>query len=716
MKRRKGLLLLAVVLFGGLFFAFTYTSGKKTDVLVSQRQRLLSAVGYLLESQHYSPKQINDDFSRKLFQKYLDDLDGDKSLFLQSDITGLKKMETTLDDEIKGAEIKFVPAVGALYDKRIAEVSALMKEILDSKPFDFNEDESVLMDGGKNTYAATEADRKERWRKILKYYTLERFVDLQDQREKNKGQKDFVVKTDAELEKDARAAVLKAMNKRFDRIRSTFKEEQRFSSYINAITGMMDPHTDYFPPVEKRSFDEQMSGRFYGIGALLSEDDYGVKIANITPGGAAWKSGELSVNDVVLKVAQGAAEPVDVAGYGTEDVVKLIRGNKGTEVRLTVKKSDGTIKVITLQRDEIVLDETFARSAVINDGNDKIGYIYLPEFYADYERDNGNRCSEDVAKEVEKLKKENVKGIVIDIRNNGGGSLYEVIQMVGLFINQGPVVQVRDRDGKSTVLSDRQSGTIYDGPLAVLVNELSASASEIFAGAIQDYKRGVIIGSTSTYGKGTVQRPVPFGTPIDPASGRTDLGAVKLTFQMFYRINGGSTQLKGIEPDIVLPDSYEYLKIREKDNPYSLPWDKIPAAPYLTWHKHISYDGVIKQENDRIKANPSLNLLNSNLAWLSKLSEEPSQLKIDKYRAMQERIKSTVTQNNSLLKLSQEMNVAPVEVDKDRYFNNPDKMKGERYQAWLRNLKTDLQIGETIRVVKEMVTAPESATVFNSKN
>lgn len=708
MKRRKGLILIAVVLFGALFFAFRYTTGG-TDVSLSQRQRLLAAVGSLLESQHYSPKNINNDFSKKLFQKFLDQLDNDKSFFLQSDIDALKKYELTLDDEIKGAEIKFAPAVGVIYEKRLAEVTALYKELL-NEPFNFTKDESAMLDGSKLPYAANEAEQRDRWRKLLKYYTLERYVDLLDQREQNKGKKDFEVKSDAALESEARAQVLKAMNKRFDRIKSTVKEEERFNTFINSVTSLMDPHTDYFAPIEKRSFDEQMSGRFYGIGAQLTEDDFGVKIASVQPGGAAWKSGDIAVNDAILKVAQGTADPVDVAGYATEDVVKLIRGNKGTEVRLTIKKTDGTIKVVTMQRDEIVLDETFARSAIVNEGNKKIGYIWLPEFYADYERENGNRCSEDVAKEIVKLKKENIEGLVIDLRNNGGGSLYEVIQMVGLFINQGPVVQVRDRDGKANVYGDQRPGTLYDGPLAVLVNELSASASEIFAGAIQDYRRGVVIGSTSTYGKGTVQKTVPFGNVVDMNSGRTDMGAVKLTFQMFYRINGGSTQLKGIEPDIVLPDTYEYLKIREKDVPNALPWDQINKATYLTWHKDYGHDLVIQNENERVKQNASLNLLKDNLVWLSKLGEEPASLNINKYRDLQKQIRSTVNQNNTLLRLSQEMSVVPAEVDKDKFFNNPDKNKGERYQAWLRSLKTDMHISETIKVIGGLASEITKAT------
>lgn len=702
MKSRKGLWLTAVILFGGLFFAFRNTGSGETDLSAARRQQLLSTIGVVLEKQHYSPKNINDQFSKQIFTKYLEELDGDKTLFLESDINALRKFESTLDDEIHGAAIQFVPAVSTLYDKRIAEVMALYKEIL-AAPFDFKIHESVVTDMTKVGFALNEAARKERWRKQLKYYVLERYVDLLDQREKNKGQKDFVVKTDQELEKEARALALKGIDKRFERIRSISNEDQRFNIFVNTVTGLMDPHTDYLPPVEKRAFDEQMSGRFYGIGAQLEQDDNGIKIATIQTGGAAWKSGELAVSDVIVKVGQGSAEPVDVTGFAVQDAVKLIRGNKGTEVRLTVKKSDGLIKTISILRDEIILDETFVRSAVIGEGANKIGYIFLPDFYADFERENGARCSEDVARELIKLEAENVKGIVLDIRNNGGGSLYEVIQMVGLFINQGPVVQVRDREGRSSILSDRQAGTLYDGPLAVLVNEFSASASEIFAAAIQDYKRGIVIGSTSTYGKGTVQKTEPFGNRIDVHSGRTELGALKLTFQKFYRINGGSTQLKGIVPDVILPDAYEFLKLREKDNPNALPWDEIPKAPFQVWQGNLPYETVIAQQNTRIKQNPSLTLLKNNLIWLSKTGETPASLHIDQYRAQQKQIRSTVTQNNSLLKAATEMKVEAVQADRDKYYNNPDKPKGERYQAWLKSLRTDLHIDESVKIVSDMI-------------
>lgn len=706
MKTRKGLLLAGITLFGAVFFAFKVSS-TNGELQPSQRQKLLATVGVLLESQHYSPKAIDDAFSKKLFTAYLKALDPEKTLFLQSDITGFKKFETSLDDEINGAPIAFVPAVSEVYTKRLNEIILLYKEILKT-PLDFSAKDSVLLENEKQEFASTAAIRKERWRKQLSYAVLERYADYLEQREKNIGKKDYVAKADSTLERMSREQVLKATNKRFERIQKTFNEDQRFSTYINAITGLMDPHTDYFPPIEKRAFDEGMSGRFFGIGAQLGEDENGIKIATVQPGGAAWKSREIDANDVILKVAQGNAEPVDVAGYATEDAVKIIRGNKGTEVRLTIKKTNGTVKVVSLIREEIVLDETFARSAIVTEGTDKIGYIYLPEFYADYEREDGNRCSEDIAKEIIKFKAENVKGIVIDLRNNGGGSLYEVIQMVGLFINQGPVVQVRDREGKSTVLSDRQSGTLYDGPLAVMVNEFSASASEIFAGAIQDYKRGVIIGSTSTYGKGTVQRSVPFGNPIDQFSGRTDMGAVKLTFQMFYRVNGASTQLRGVESDIVLPDSYEYLKLREKDNESALPFHKIATAPYFVWTQSSVYESAIASEKERIQKDTNFNTLKNNLSWIASKSEGYAPLNLADYQALQVKIKKVVEQNNALLKPAKNLTINPVAVDNDKFYNNPDKNKGERYKAWLNALKSDMPISETVKVMNKMIAAKSS--------
>jgi carboxyl-terminal processing protease len=715
MKTRKGLVLTAIVLFGALFFAFRTIGGGSSNEMVTLQQRLLNAVGALLEQEHFSPKAINDDFSKKVFIGYIDQLDGDKTLFLQSDVDAIKKYEKTIDDEIHGAALQYQPAVSAIYEKRVTEATQLYKELL-SKPFDYTVDESVQLDGDKINFSPTESERKDRWRKKMKLYSLERYIDLQEEREKNKSKEGYIAKPDDSLEAEARVKVLKIMDRTFTRIKTTFTEDQRFNAFINVITNLMDPHTDYFPPIEKRGFDERMSNQFFGIGAQLQQDDNGIKIASIVTGGPAWKSGKIVAGDIIIKVAQGSDEPVDVSGYATEDAVKLIRGNKGTEVRLTFKKQDGTLSTISMIREKIEQDEGLARSAIVQNGNNKIGYIALPDFYANFEDQNGFRSSEDVAKEVKKLKAENVNGIVIDLRNNGGGSLVEVVKMVGLFIKSGTVVQVKEKDGKvdNRTWRDNDESVLYDGPLTVLVNELSASASEIFAAAIQDYKRGVVIGSTSTYGKGTVQRPIPFGKPIDFYSGRTEYGAVTLTFQKFYRVNGGSTQLNGVVPDVIMPDSYEYLKIREKDNPNSLPWDAIAKAEYQSWQStsYSDFTNITKTMQDKILADPNLNLLQGNLKWLSKNGEAPVNLKMDKYKDQQKQILTTVTQNNSLLKLKDSLSVSALEADKDKFYNNADKNKGIRYQEWLKSLKLDMHIDASVKIIEE-IAKTKSPIVLN---
>ncbi|HEX8277054.1 MAG TPA: S41 family peptidase, partial [Segetibacter sp.] len=441
MLKRKVLPVVLIVLFAAIFWAFQTQGGNGTSL--TTQQKILTTLGTIIEQNHFKPKPINDNFSAQIFQKFLAAVDPDKNIFLQSDINSLKKYEKSIDDEIHGSSIQFVPAVDSIYNRRMKEVMSMYKDML-SKPFDFTADEEIIIDGSKLNFPANEAQRKDLWRKKLKFLTLERYTDLVDQRDKLKVRKDtvVVVKSDADLEIEAREKVVKSIGKNFDRLKLKFNDDDRFNLFINTITSYMDPHSDYFPPVEKRSFDEQMSGKFYGIGASLKEEDGNIKVASLLTGSPAWKSEQIQVGDVVAKVGQGKEEPVELTGLAVEDAVKIIRGNKGTEVRLSLKKQDGSLKVVSIIRDEIVQDEVYVRSAVIN-GKEKIGYIYLPDFYADYEKPDGHRCAQDVAKEVEKLKAEGVDGIVMDLRSNGGGYLPEVVEMVGLFIPEGPIVQVK---------------------------------------------------------------------------------------------------------------------------------------------------------------------------------------------------------------------------------------------------------------------------------
>ncbi len=701
MLKRKVLPIVLVVLFAAIFWAFQTQGGSGTSL--STQQKILTTLGVIIEQTHYKPKPINDNFSEQIFTKFLAAVDPDKNVFLQSDINSLKKYQNSIDDEIHGAPIQFVPAVDTVYASRMREIMSMYKDLL-AKPFDFSSNEEITVDGTKLDYPSTLAQRKDMWRKKLKFLTLERYTELADQRDKLKARKDTVVtiKTDAALEQEAREKVGKMMAKNFDRLKLKFNDDDRFNLFINTITSYMDPHSDYFPPVEKRSFDEQMSGKFYGIGASLKDEDGNIKVASLLTGSPAWKSGQIQVGDIVTKVGQGKEEPVELTGLAVEDAVKIIRGNKGTEVRLSLRKQDGTIKVVSIIRDEIVQDEVYVRSAIIN-GKEKIGYIYLPDFYADYEKPDGHRCAQDVSKELQKLEAEGVQGVVMDLRNNGGGYLPEVVEMVGLFIPQGPVVQVKDREGRPTVLRDSDKSVVYTGPLTVLINEFSASASEIFAAAIQDYGRGVIIGSTSSYGKGTVQRSIPFGRPLDLYTGRTEYGAIKLTLQKFYRINGGSTQLKGVTPDIILPDEYEYLKFREKDNENAMPWDEIAKTDYTKWPASYDLNAIKAKSEQRIKDNANFNLINNNALWLSKQNDKTYSLNLNKYKEEQKEIRTTVKQNDSLAKLPVGLPVEGLKADVSKY-NNVDKDKGERYKSWLKNLKSDIYINEAANVIEDMST------------
>jgi carboxyl-terminal processing protease len=708
MINKRNLPIVLLILGGGVFVAFRTLGIGGTPP--TKYEKILHNVGEYLQELHYSPKAIDDKFSKEVFDKYLSDVDAEKDVFLQSDVDDLRsKYGTEIDDEILGKPIAFVPAVNEIYKKRLVETGQLYKDIL-SKPFDFSTEEDFNQNYDQVKFPQTDAERKEVWRKRLKYLALERYSDLLDGQEAGKKTAGYVVRSDADMEKDARDKTLKIMDRIYERLKVKVTDDDRFNMFVQSIVQSMDPHTDYFPPVEKRYFDEQMSGHFFGIGASLKDEDGQIKITTLVTGSPAWKSGKVGIGDVIQKVAQGDQEPTDLTGYFVEDAIKLIRGTKGTEVKLTLKKTNGTTQVVSLVRDEIVQDElTFARSAIVSSPKGKIGYIYLPEFYADFDNPKGNRCSIDVAKEVMKLKAEKVDGIVLDLRNNGGGSLYDVVQMAGLFVEQGPIVQVRDRDSKPQIYPDHDKSVLYDGPFAVMVNELSASASEIFAAAIQDYHRGVIIGSSSTYGKGTVQRPIGLDKTLGFADANSDLGTIKLTLQKFYRISGGSTQLRGVASDIVLPDIYpdiyEYAKIREKDNPDALPWDEIQKAEYTPWKYAYDMNVIKGMSNQRLKNNSALNLIRSDAEWLSKTEDKVFSLNLQKYRDEQKQIKTTVKQIETLSKLpaAGELNVVALPEDAHKY--DDDKSKADRFQQWLKERKTDVWLGETVNVLDDMIAS-----------
>lgn len=684
----KPLLLLLVVSLS----SFTVYQFGKNHLLL---EMLMSA----LDQAHYSPLKVNDDFSEKAFNLYLKRIDTNKKFLLKEDVEQLSKYKLKIDDEIQNGTLEFYELSNSLITKRIKEKDLWSKEIL-SKPLDFTKDDEYETDGDKTHFASTEADLKNEWVKMLKYQVLSRLDEALTGQEKAKAKKDtvFTEKSFDSLEVDARRKTLKANEDWFKRL-NKISSKDRYSAYLNTITGLYDPHTEYFAPKDKKKFDQSMSGQFEGIGARLQQKDGILKVSEIIVGSPSFKQGELKAGDEIHKVAQGLNEPVDITNMDMDDAIELIKGKKGTEVRLTVKKPDASFKVIPIIRDVIEMEETYAKSAILNNKK-KIGYIYLPMFYADFTRNGAHKCSDDIKKEVEKLKKEGVEGIVIDLRDNGGGSLQEVVEMAGLFVPKGPVVQVKGKSGMPNIMENRSSKVVWEGPLAVMVNHGSASASEILAAAIQDYKRGVIIG-TQSFGKGTVQSFLDLDQYVLPQfDSLRPLGSVKITMQKFYRVNGGATQLKGVTPDVALPDPYEFLEIGEKDMDYPMPWDEISKATYQEFSM-INYEKIKKASSERVKQSAAFKLIEAEAKELkAKKDDTKYNLKLEKYRAEQKQMRE---QNKKYDGLKLEIKGFSADLllsDKD--LMKSDTTKFNKETKWVKNVAKDNYIFEASNVLNDM--------------
>lgn len=687
-------------------FILTTSSKPKVNYDDDRNNKVLHTIGQILKQVHFKPQVINDTFSQKIFSEFLKSIDREKNIFLENDIKELKKYELKIDDEITGAPIEFFYIANEIYKKRLVTVRDKNISAFD-KQFSYNDKDSIITLYDQQKFPKNEKEQAKIWAKELKFRTMEKYVELQNQREKSNV--DSVKnKTDNELELQARNATKAVMVKYFDRLIRKTSDTDRFNLFVNTITNMMDPHTDYFAPIEKRAWDEAITGKFFGIGAQIGQENGYVKIAVVSQGGPAWKSGEVNDGDLIMKIGEANTEPVDVAGYDIPEAVKLIRGNKGTTVSLTLRKVDGTIKVVQIVREELKLEETFTKSAVIQEGDKKTGYIYLPKFYTNFGDPSGRSCFEDVANELIKLQQEKVDGVVIDLRNNGGGSLQEVVNMVGLFIPDGPVVQVVDSKGKSNFLSDRDNGKVlYDGPLVVIINEFSASASEIFAAAIQDYQRGIIVGSSSSYGKGTVQRPIPLSR-----NSMEEFGSIHLTIQKYYRINGASVQLKGVEPDIVMPGYYEFFKVKEKDVPTSLVWDEVGKLPYKPWGKLPKIDFLKTEFQKRNDSSGVFKKIFNNSVWLAKQNDSPNYLNIEKYNFLEKEKKDIAIQTRELLKMKTDMDIKILDTISKDSLSTSLKESNKRFVNFLKN---DFYLFETTNILNDMVMNPSLSKLSDQK-
>lgn len=667
-----------------------------------KNQILMAMVIDYLENVHYQAEDLNDEFSEKAYSLYIKRLDYNKRIFLQEDIDELDKYKYAIDDEIKRRSFELFQKANDLQDKRMKEVEGLYEEIL-STPFDFTIDENIQEDADKRSYAKNKAELREAWEKSLKYQTLTRLDRKLTDQDKLIANSDTIVeeKSVVVLEEEARESVRKNMNAYFTRV-NQINDRDRITLYVNSVIGVFGPHTSYFPPEDKENFDISMSGKLEGIGARLSQYDGEIKVASIVPGSPSSRQGELKAGDVIIAVAQDGEDAVSIEEMRLDDAIKLIRGPKGTKVVLTVKKENGKVGPIPIIRDIVEIEETYAKSYILEKEGKKTGYIKLPKFYTDFSNSNGRTCSKDVELELEKLKLENVDGVILDLRNNGGGSLRDVVDMVGLFIDQGPVVQVRGREGELEVLSDTRSGIIYDGPLVVMVNEYSASASEILAAAIQDYNRGIIVGSNSSFGKGTVQRFYDLDRFLSGEYLKyKPLGAVKITTQKFYRINGGSTQLHGVTPDIIIPDLYSFIETGEKEQEYVMTWDQINPVEYNEWTSTWVLDDIQETNIVSISENPVFSEVEK-MAHKIKGDRENTivSLNLDEYRMSQKELNDESEEFENLFSAIDGFGISTM--SSDLALISGDSIKLEMNDKFIENLQSDNYVYQAIDIVEEM--------------
>jgi len=695
-----------IILFLPLYSLFLVSSCFSPQDEESKKKLLLKSVIQTLNQEHYQPMEINDALSDKVFVSYLKVLDYQKRMFTAQDLKAFHAFDQKVDDQIRDEKFDFYNLVSSTYKKRLATVNRFYEVYL-SKPIDLNATGSIETEPDKRLYPADTLALIQEWKDYFRYQVMSSVaIDLEIQ-DKAKLKKDtvFKIKTIEQLEQSAREKTLKNNKDFFKRLLET-SEEDHFADFLNSIARTYDPHTDFETPKEKENFDIAFTGQFEGIGATLTTRDGFIKVANIIPGSASWKQGQLKVDDAFLKVAQADGDPVDVVNMKVDDAIKLIRGKKGTTVKLTIRKPDGSIVVIPIVRDVVVLEETYAKSAILE--HDKIkgrfGYINLPSFYADFNNSRGGRnCYEDVKKEINKLKQEGITQIILDLRNNGGGSLQDVVKMGGLFVDQGPQVQVKTREGMPYVLEDPNPGIEFDGKLVILTNFISASASEILAAAMQDYKRAIIVGSSQSYGKGTVQKMTDLsqsGFLLSNGSDRPS-GTVKLTTQKFYRINGGATQLKGVTPDIILPDLYEKIEIGEKELDFVMNWDQTIPAKYTTWSKKYAFDKLKAKSKDRVSKSKYFSFVSEEAVKL-KQRQDASRYPLDlkSFQDIQNSLKDPEEKatefNKNITGFAAKQLLANADINK----TNPAKEEVEK--GFLQRITKDHYLEEAVFIIAEM--------------
>ena len=695
--KNKYFIILLTTIFALASCSFTSNSFNESD----KDQLLLQLVSYILDEGHYVEKDLDDDFSTKAFDTYIDMIDPYKRYFYNSDINKFKEYEYLIDDQFKNSDLTFFNLTHETLLKRIKESKEIYTELF-SSPFNYEVDE-VLIVSSDESFVSTREELKDRWRKTFKYYTLNNLNDLLTENDSVKSlvnnniNFNVVIK---EYEEKSRNSSLEFCNEIYQYYSDRSRQEW-FSDYVNAIVYQFDPHTFYFNADEKEDFDVDMSGNYAGIGARLQQKMDKISVVELISGGPAWRQNKLEVGDILLKVRQEDEEnSVSIVGMRIKDAVKLIKGPIESSVILTIKKVDGQIVDLKIPRDIVQMEETYAKSSIVERLDSKYGLINLPKFYFDFDDYSERNAASDIKKEIIRLKEEGIEGLILDLRNNGGGGLKPAVDMAGLFIEEGPIVQVQSFEKKKQILKDRDRSIVWDGPLVILVNELSASSSEILAAAMQDYKRAIIIGSKQTYGKGTVQNVLDLNKMIR-SNTNGDMGAFKFTIQKYYRINGGSVQLEGVKSDIVIPNRYSYIDFGEKEQDNPLEWDEITPVEFTPWSSNFDYSSAIQKSKLRIKSNEYLKLIDENAKWIKSIRDiEEFSLNYFNYT---DKIKADELTSKSFDKLKDfktnlEFKSLPYEV---MLFEKDSTLKLKRTR-WHKNLAKDLYIDEALNVLSDL--------------
>ncbi len=702
--------IISFILFTGILLSFSVDRGSNPN----KDRLLLELISYVLERGHYNPRQIDDNFSKNVFNSYIKGLDNQRRFFLQSDIDNFTKYRYRIDDLIKNSDISFFDLTIEKLFQRTNQVNSFYSELLE-KPFDFSKEEFINLDFDNLPYSRTLNDLKKRWRMRFKLSALQIYYDKKQEENDKKGKDSmYQIKSDLALEREARESVIENLDIFFENV-SQLERKDWFTVFVNSIALEFDPHTSYYAPQEKDRFDTRISGKFEGIGARLQRKNEQVHIIEIIPGGPVWRDNLLKVGEIILKVAQKDEEPIEIGNMRLDDAVNLIKGPKGTKVYLTVKKVDGIIEEVEIIRDVVELEESYAKSSLIIKDSNKYGLIELPQFYIDFDDYSNRNAAIDVKKEINQLKEKDVQGIIIDLRNNGGGSLKTVVDITGYFIKDGPVVQVKSTGGRKEILRDNDSSIIWEGPLVILVNEFSASASEILAAALQDYKRAIVLGSKQTFGKGTVQNMVDLNRII---SGSTygDLGAVKLTTDKFYRINGGSTQLEGVKSDVVILDRYSYIDLGEKDQENPLSWDYIEPTTFDFWHYEIDYKSMLERSENRMKSSQYISLIDEQAKWVKQQQDEYDYtLNYNNLYQEKEFEKKKINKFKKLNEFESGLQFEWLPEPGKKTINKEITLRRNR---WIQSLKGDFYIDEATNILEDLNSKSYNklAQLKNSKN